>query len=93
MVFQRHRNGGRLSSRPVGRVWSPADGSLARAWAGEIWTMRHGMVSLALTGLLPIQQVRFLLVDATYRLAIGYGDDPSAARHSVERGTREQPGP
>jgi AcrR family transcriptional regulator len=68
----------------------PADQALARAWAGEIWTMRHGMVTLALTGLLPLEQVRFLLTDMTYRLAVGYGDAPSAARRSVSDGMRDQ---
>ncbi len=67
-----------------------ADPSLAVPWAGEIWTMRHGMVTLALTGLLPTQQLRFLLGDMTYRLAVGYGDTPSAARHSVEEGMQDQ---
>jgi AcrR family transcriptional regulator len=69
----------------------PADPSLARAWAGEIWTMRHGMVTLALTGLLPLQQVRFLLTDMTYRLAVGYGDAPSVADRSVHNGMRDRP--
>lgn len=73
--------------------FSPADPSLARAWAGEIWTMRHGIVTLALTGLLPPQQVRFLLTDMTYRLAVGYGDDPAAARRSITNGTHEQAAP
>lgn len=73
--------------------FSPADPSLARAWAGEIWTMRHGIVTLALTGLLPPQQVRFLLTDMTYRLAVGYGDDPAAARRSITHRTHEQAAP
>jgi AcrR family transcriptional regulator len=68
----------------------PADPALATAWAGEVWTMRHGIVTLALTGILPLEQVRFLLTDMTYRLAIGYGDDPSAARCSVDEGMRDQ---
>jgi len=64
-----------------------AEASLIQAWGGELWTMRHGMVTLALTRLLPQQQVRFLLTDMTYRLAVGYGDDRAAARHSVDNGT------
>jgi AcrR family transcriptional regulator len=63
-----------------------ADPTLTAAWAGEIWTMRHGLVTLALTGLLPEQQVRFLLTDMTYRLAVGYGDAPADARQSVQAG-------
>ena len=76
-------------ARLAGRFDS-ADPSLAVPWAGEIWTMRHGMVTLALTGLLPTQQIRFLLADMTYRLVVGYGDTPSVARHSVEKGMRDQ---
>lgn len=48
--------------------------------------MRHGMVALAHTGLLPREQVSFLPADMTYRLAVGYGDDPAAAAASVEHG-------
>jgi AcrR family transcriptional regulator len=62
--------------------------SLEAAWAGEIWTMRHGLVTLALTGLLPERQIHFLLADMTYRLAVGYGDDRGAARRSVDEGSR-----
>lgn len=61
----------------------PAGSSLVRAWAGEIWTMQHGLVTLALTGILPAGQIEFLLTDMTYRLAVGYGDDPAAARRSA----------
>jgi AcrR family transcriptional regulator len=66
-----------------------AEPSMTVPWAGEIWTMRHGLVTLALTGLLPAQQIQFLLADMTYRLAVGYGDQPSAARHSVQEGMRD----
>lgn len=58
--------------------------------AAEFWTTRHGTVTLALTGLLPERQIRFLLSDMTYRLAVGCGDDPAAARRSVERGAHDQ---
>lgn len=67
-----------------------SDSSMAVPWAGEIWTMRHGLVTLALSGLLPTPQIRFLLADMTYRLAVGYGDTPAAARHSVDEGMRGQ---
>lgn len=63
--------------------FQPAGSSLVRAWAGELWTMRHGMVTLALTGILPAGQIEFLLTDMTYRLAVGYGDEPAAARRSI----------
>ena len=71
----------------------PAGPSLIRAWAGEVWTLRHGTVTLALTGLLPAEQIRFLLADMTYRLAVGYGDTPAAAGRSVTAGTQEQIAP
>jgi hypothetical protein len=61
---------------------------MVEVWAGELWTMRHGMVTLALSGLLPSDQVRFLLRDMTYRLLIGYGDAPDDAQGSVEAGSR-----
>ncbi|MHA6622723.1 TetR/AcrR family transcriptional regulator [Pseudonocardia sp. DLS-67] len=60
--------------------------TLARGWAAEIWTMCHGMVSLALAELLPPDQVSFLLADMTHRLVVGFGDDPRTARSSVEQG-------
>jgi AcrR family transcriptional regulator len=66
------------------------DPSLAVPWAGEVWTMRHGLVTLALSGLLPTQQIRFLLADMTYRLAVGYGDKPSVGRQSVDEGMRDR---
>ena len=46
-----------------------------------------------LTGLLPAEQIRFLLADMTYRLAVGYGDTPAAAGRSVTAGTGEQIAP
>lgn len=56
-------------------------------WAAELWTAQHGMVTLALAGLLPADQIRAVLIDMTYRLCVGFGDEPAAARHSVERGS------
>jgi AcrR family transcriptional regulator len=71
-----------------------AEASLVQAWAGELWIMRHGMVTLALTGLIPEEQVRFLLADMTYRLAVGYGDDRAAARRSIDQAlSRRRPIP
>jgi hypothetical protein len=35
-----------------------------------------------------VPQARFLLTDVTFRLAVGYGDGPSAARRPAESGTR-----
>ena len=45
------------------------------------------MVTLALTELLPVEQVRFLLTDMTYRLAVGFGDDPTSAHRSIRATT------
>jgi AcrR family transcriptional regulator len=60
--------------------------SLVPVWAAQLWSMRHGMVLLAVTGQLPDEQARFVLDDMTVRLLIGYGDDPGRARRSVEHG-------
>ncbi|MBO0839989.1 MAG: TetR/AcrR family transcriptional regulator, partial [Sciscionella sp.] len=61
--------------------------SLRTAWAGELWTIRHGMVTVALTGLLPAEQLEFMLDDATYRLCVGFGDDPATAKRSIAKGS------
>jgi AcrR family transcriptional regulator len=68
------------------------EATMSQGWAAEVWTMRHGMVTLAHTGLLPPEQVSFLLADMTYRLVVGYGDDPATARASVEHGHGTQLG-
>lgn len=64
----------------------PDEGHDARAWAGEIWAMLHGMVTLAHAETVTGGQVSALLADMTYRLAVGYGDDRAAAEASVRRG-------
>ncbi|WP_163507351.1 TetR/AcrR family transcriptional regulator [Fodinicola acaciae] len=64
--------------------FEPAEPALLRGWSAELWTAGHGMITLALTGLLPLDQVRFLLTDMTCRLAVGFGDDPAAASRSIE---------
>ncbi len=50
--------------------------------------MRHGMVTMAVTGLLPPEQARFVVDDMTYRLLVGFGDDPDRARRSLAAGNR-----
>ncbi|HEY3505205.1 MAG TPA: TetR/AcrR family transcriptional regulator [Actinocatenispora sp.] len=65
--------------------FGPADDPLPLGWAAEIWTMQHGMVVLAFGEVLPTDQIRFVLTDMTYRLAVGFGDEPTAARRSVEK--------
>jgi AcrR family transcriptional regulator len=62
---------------------------LIPVWAAQMWSMRHGMVTMTVAGLLPAEQSRFVLDDMTYRLLVGYGDDPARARRSVERGNRD----
>lgn len=65
-----------------------AQESLIPVWAAQMWSMRHGMVTMTVAGTLPEEQARFVLEDMTYRLLVGYGDDPDHARRSVERGSR-----
>ncbi|WP_229075578.1 TetR/AcrR family transcriptional regulator [Actinoplanes sp. DH11] len=60
--------------------------NLAPVWAAQLWSMRHGMVTMTVSGMLPSEQARFVLDDMTFRLLVGYGDDPAHARESIERG-------
>jgi AcrR family transcriptional regulator len=64
--------------------FDPADSKTLSMWAAEIWTAQHGMVTLALSRLLPAEQIRFVLTDMIYRLCVGFGDEPAAARASVD---------
>jgi AcrR family transcriptional regulator len=59
---------------------------LVPVWAAQLWSMRHGMVTLALSGALPAEQARFVLADMLIRLCTGYGDDAQRAAASVTRG-------
>jgi AcrR family transcriptional regulator len=61
--------------------------SLVPVWAAQLWSMRHGMVTMTVAELLPDEQARFVLDDMTFRLLVGYGDDPARARRSIERGS------
>ncbi|MFT4217283.1 MAG: TetR/AcrR family transcriptional regulator [Micropruina sp.] len=58
------------------------------ACAGEIWAGLHGMVTLALAGILAPDALRFLLTDNLFRLAVGFGDDPEAVRRSIDAAAR-----
>lgn len=58
-------------------------------WAVQLWTMRHGLVSLATVGLMPSDQVGLHAADMSLRLFVGYGDDPGAAEASVAAGLAE----
>ncbi|MGI5150153.1 TetR/AcrR family transcriptional regulator [Plantactinospora sp. CA-294935] len=62
--------------------------SLVPVWAAQIWSMRHGMVTMTVAELLPDEQARFVLDDMTFRLLVGYGDDPARARRSIAQGNR-----
>jgi AcrR family transcriptional regulator len=62
--------------------------SLIPVWAAQLWSMRHGMVTMSVAELLPDEQARFVLDDMTFRLLVGYGDDPGRAGRSIEQGTR-----
>jgi AcrR family transcriptional regulator len=66
-----------------------AEAHLVQVWAAQVWSMRHGMVIMAVAAQLPHEQVRFVLHDMTFRLLVGYGDDPDRARRSIENGTRD----
>jgi AcrR family transcriptional regulator len=65
--------------------FTDAKESLVPVWAAQVWSMRHGMVTMAVAGLLPVEQVRFVLDDMTFRLLVGYGDDPARAERSMRR--------
>ncbi|MDH2426071.1 TetR/AcrR family transcriptional regulator [Sphaerisporangium sp. TRM90804] len=58
-------------------------------WAVQSWTMRHGMVSLAIAELMPAEHVPLHFADMSRCLFIGYGDDPEAAERSVDLAMRE----
>jgi AcrR family transcriptional regulator len=66
--------------------FAPADpGDLAR----QFWAFGHGVVALALVGLLSPEQARCSLLDGVLSLFIGFGDDPRAARRSAGLATHE----
>jgi len=65
-----------------------AQDSLVPVWAAQLWSMRHGMVTMTVAEFLPDDQARFVLDDMTFRLLVGYGDDPGRARRSIEQGSR-----
>ncbi|MEU4426391.1 WHG domain-containing protein [Actinoplanes sp. NPDC024001] len=64
-----------------------AEDRLIPVWAAQMWSMRHGMVTMTIAGHLPAEQARFVLDDMTFRLLIGYGDDPDRARRSIDDGS------
>jgi AcrR family transcriptional regulator len=53
--------------------------------ATQLWTAQHGVVTLEMSGFLrpdPGYAVREVVVPQTVNLAIGFGDEPAAARRS-----------
>jgi AcrR family transcriptional regulator len=66
--------------------------SLIPVWAAQMWSMRHGMVTMTVAELLPDEQARFVLDDMTFRLLVGYGDDPDSARQSIKHGNHAADG-
>lgn len=66
-----------------------ADGPMdAVGWSVQLWTMRHGMVSLAIAELLPREHLALHFADMSRRLFVGYGDEPEATRRSVDDAMR-----
>jgi AcrR family transcriptional regulator len=65
-----------------------AQESLVPVWAAQLWSMRHGLVTMTVAELLPSEQARFVLDDMTFRLLVGYGDNPDRAKRSIEHGSR-----
>ncbi|MEV4063344.1 TetR-like C-terminal domain-containing protein [Nonomuraea dietziae] len=68
--------------------FEPVDPMGLLGWSVQLWTMRHGLVSLAIAGLLPLENVPLHFADMSARLFVGYGDSREAARRSVEQGMR-----
>ncbi|MEV5966570.1 TetR/AcrR family transcriptional regulator [Kribbella sp. NPDC051952] len=56
-------------------------------WAAQVWSMRHGIVSMVLSGAVAEEHAHHVLLDMILRLLIGYGDDGTAARRSVRDAT------
>jgi AcrR family transcriptional regulator len=64
----------------------PPGADAATGWAVQLWTMRHGVVSLATVGLIPPEQVGLHVADMSLRLFLGYGDDRDSATRSIAEG-------
>ena len=58
--------------------------------ATQLWAMGHGIVTLHLAGLLTIQDVAECSTTMALNLFIGFGDDPAAARASIDAARAEQ---
>lgn len=62
--------------------FAPAD---PKALAVQLWSMTHGMVTLAIAGLLTVDELLEHLTAMARSLYVGYGDRPEAAAASIER--------
>ncbi|GAA3381712.1 TetR/AcrR family transcriptional regulator [Cryptosporangium minutisporangium] len=54
--------------------------------AVELWAMAHGLIMLILTGALPFPTLAEHLPSMAVAAFVGFGDDPAAARRSVDAG-------
>jgi AcrR family transcriptional regulator len=61
------------------------DHTMVVIWAAQVWSMRHGIVSMVLSGAVAEEYARHVLLDMIVRLLIGYGADAAAVRRSVRR--------
>jgi AcrR family transcriptional regulator len=62
------------------------------AWSGaqQIWCMTHGVVSVALIGVLPSDDAQQLLTDMAATLFSGFGDNRSRTERSIAAATRRR---
>jgi AcrR family transcriptional regulator len=58
--------------------------------ATEFWAMGHGVITLQLSHLLTAAQALRCLDAAVLRLVCGFGDDPDAAKRSLQRARRRR---
>lgn len=65
-----------------------AAGTDARTVATQVWATGHGIVSLHLGGVLPLEAVDALVPPTIEALFVAAGDDPARCRRSIRRGWR-----
>ena len=72
------------------RRFGPAD-----PWklAIRLWAVVHGTATLYLSGLLTFEDFVECSSETAYNLFVAFGDDPEAARRSIEAGARDLPLP
>ena len=64
--------------------------SVSDPWDGavELWALAHGLVSLALSGMLSDEDLRRHLQNGSRACFVGYGDQPEATNRSLRRARR-----